>query len=760
MDFDEEKEEKVDLLELWRVIVKRKWVIIISGVIVFLIIGMRTFTTTPQYKATATLLIENETSKVLSMENEFGLRSQFNNLRFFNTQLVLLKSESLAERVARNLNLPSRPEFSPAKKSFNISGFAKNLLSLKWIFPNKKPQETESDLLEELNPYSAAAERVRRNIEVSPIRETKVVKVSYTSPFPVLATKIVNTLAAEFISFSIEKRYETTQQASDFLSESIGNLNADLDAKERELQRYGKEKKLFFLNDTESTAVSKFADLNQAYTEAQIDRIKAEAVYLELKDSSLDSVPRFVNDPVIHQLKAEYTNMLNEYEEKSEIFKSTYPEMVQLKAKLDSMKKELKKAVDSAESEYHSALKKEGFLKNLLDQQRTNVSRMNSNAILYNSLKIEVENKRKLLNTLVERENEALVSARLGGFKTSSVSTIDKAKVPKSPVSPNKKLNFVLALLISVFGGGSLCFLLEYLDNTIKGPEEIEQLAGLPSIGVIPYLSPDGAKRKRKYGYHSGYGYSYSYGEGSSKEKEAYKEIKSIDLVNHFYPRFYLSEDYRTVRTSILLSHAGSPPKTITFSSALPEEGKTSNVANMGVAFSQLGKRILIIDADLRKPRLHRVFKVRNIMGLSGFLTGKVPIRDAVQLTNVENVWLIPSGPIPPNPSELLNSDRMRQLLEETQKLYDIVLLDSPPILAASDPVILSSLTDGIVLLVKSAKTTQKPFLSAVEHLKRANAKIIGVLFNEAKKGGGDYYYSKYHKYYRGSDYSAENIGN
>ena len=760
MDFNEEREERVDLLELWRVIVKRRWAIVIFGVIVFLLIGIRTFTATPQYKAIATLLIENETSKVLNMETEFGVRSQWHDINFFNTQLVLLKSESLAERVARNLNLPSRPEFGPAKKSFSFFSFAKNLLSLKWIFPGKKPQETEPDILEEVNPYSDAAERVRQNIEVSPIRATRAVKVSYTSPFPVLAAEIVNTLTDGFIDFSIEKRYETTQQASDFLSESIVNLNADLNAKERELQRYGKEKKLFFLSDTESTAVSKFADLSQAYTQTQIARITAEAVFLELRDSSVDSVSRFVNDPAIHQLKTEYSKMLNDYEEKSEIFRPTYPEMVQLKAKLDSMKKELNKAVDSAESEYRSALKKELSLKELLDQQRSNVSMMNSNAILYNSLKIEAENKRKLLNSLVERQNEALVSARLGGFKTSNISTIDKAKVPKSPVSPNKKLNFILALLISVFGGGSLCFLLEYLDNTVKGPEEVEQLAGLPSIGVIPYLSPNGTKGKRKYGNYSEYGYSYSYGAGNPEEKEAHKEIKSIDLVNHFYPRFYLSEDYRTVRTSILLSHAGSPPKTITFSSALPKEGKTANVANMGVAFSQLGKRTLIIDADLRKPRLHRVFKVRNIVGLSSILTGKVPIRDVVQLTKVENVWLIPSGPIPPNPAELLNSDRMRQLLEEAQKLYDIVLLDTPPVLVASDPVILSSLTDGVVFIVKAGKTTQKPFLSAVEILKRANAKIIGVLFNEAKKGEGDYYYSKYHKYYRGSDYSAEDVGN
>jgi len=449
--------------------------------------------------------------------------------------------------------------------------------------------------------------------------------------------------------------------------------------------------------------------------------------------------------------------MKNEYEEKSKIFKSSYPDMVKLKAKLDSMKEELKseieKAVDLAESGYRADLKKESSLKTLLEKQRADVVRMNSNAILYNSLKIEVENKRKLLNSLVQRQNETLVSARLGGLKTSNISIIDRGEVPKSPVSPKKKRNLILAFLIGILGGGGLCFLLEYLDNTVKGPEDVEKLAGLPSLGVIPYLPPEGVRRKKRYGFYSKY--KYSDGKQNPGEEESPLDVKEIEFVNEFYPKLSVSEDYRTVRTSILLSQTEAPPKTIAFSSSMPQEGKTATVTNMAVSYSQLEKKVLIIDADLRKPRLHRLFKIKNVTGLSGYLTGRVSIKDAIQKTSHENIWIISSGPIPPNPAELLNSDRMKELLDDMKEKFDVVLLDTPPILAVVDALIVSSLSESMVFIIKAGKTARMPFLRAVDELKQAKTKIIGVVFNEVKIKEREYY-SPYYHYYRTNYYGGE----
>ena len=743
-----EKRKSLDLWEYWRVITKRKWVIITFASALVFFTGVFSFLATPKYKATTTLLIEDEASKILSIEETFSYQPQvFRDLRFFNTQLKLLKSKSLAERVARKVNLLSQEEFSTDKKKKSFSASIKEFISFKWIKKRNESNEKRDNPIILSNPYSKVVKSVLANLEVKPIHDTKLVDVSFSSSSPILATEITNTLAEEFISFSVEKRYETTQQASDFLSEQIASLREDLAAKERELQRYGQEKELYFLSDTENTTVSKLADLNAAYTQAQINRINAEAVYRELKDLKKGYLPQFVNNLVIQELITEYAKIKNEYEEKSKKFKSSYPEMIQLNAKLESMWSEMEKSVDAAESEYRSTLNKENSLKKLFDEQKADVARMDSNAILYNSIKIEVENKRRLLNTLGERQSETEVFARLGGLKTSNISIIDRAEIPNEPVFPKKKFNLILAFIFGIFGGVGLCFVFEYLDNTVKGPEDIEKLASLASLGVIPFLSPEGVKKQKKHSYYSRDKYSYS---GKNPKSEDNKpEIKHIELVNYLNPNFFISEDYRTVRTSILLSHAENPPKTIVFSSALPKEGKTTTVANMAVSFSQLSKKVLVIDSDLRKPRLHRIFKARNSTGLSGYLTGKVSLEEAIQKTSVDNVWILPSGLIPPYPAELLNSKKMREMLQELKRKFDLILLDTTPVLGVIDAVIVSSIADSTVLVIKAGETEKKPFLNAIGELRMAKTKILGVVFNSLKVSRGNYSFMDYYRYYR-----------
>jgi len=478
MNGKEEKKE-VDLLEYWRVIVKRKWVIIAVTTAIILFVGFFSFTATPIYRATTTLLIEGSSSGMLSIQEFFAspYRSYDYMGRDFNTQLKLLTSRGLAERVAIKMNLRARPEFRTAKRPRrSLSGTIKNIISFRWILriiPRKKAKSQDQVQRKQLDPNSMMAFTVLGGLGVFPIEDTRIVQLSYSSPHPVLAADIVNAVAEEFINYSIEIRYEATQQASEFLTEQIAQLREDLAAKERELQRYGEEKKILLLSDRESSVVSKFSELDTAYTQAQINRIKNEVYYRELKALKVDSLPQFINNPLIQGLKTRYSNLKNEYEVKRKIFKPDYPEMIQLKVRLDSVRQELeseiRKAVDAAESEYRSAFKKESSLKSLLDSQRAEVSRMSSNAILYNSIKIEVENKRMLLNSLVAKQNEALVSARLGGLRSSNIKIIDKAMVPGGPFSPNPSRDLMLAFLVGIFGGVGLCFLLEYLDNTVKG---------------------------------------------------------------------------------------------------------------------------------------------------------------------------------------------------------------------------------------------------------------------------------------------------
>lgn len=753
MNTKTEKKE-IELLDFWRIAIKRKWIVVSVVAVLLIVAGVSSFTKTRLYDATATILIEEPGSNMLNIEEMFNMGPYYRYDMlgvYFNTQLKLLTSRSLAERVARKMNLQDRPELQE-RHGLSINPFrtVRKFLSLRWIMPRRKPQaeELEPEFRPGQDPNSAYAFMVLGGLSVVPVEETRLVSVSFTSPHPVLSADVVNTVVEEFINYSVEMRYEATQQASEFLSEQISQLREDLASKEKEIQKYGEEKKLLYLDDKESTVLSKFAELNTAFTQAQIDRIKAEASYRELKDLRIDSLPQYVNNTLIQNLKTEYSRINNEYNEKIKVFKPDYPDMIKLRARLDSMKNELEseieKAVEASRSEYRANLKKEESLGSLLEDQRLSVAKMNNNAILYNSLKIEVENKRTLLNSLVAKQNETLVSARLKGLKTSNIKIIDRALVPGGAASPNTSRNMTIALLLGLFLGVGLAFFMEYLDNTVKSPEDAEKLVDLPSLGIIPFISPNGMKGRP--GYYSPY--SHSYGKETAGEPGSVPELKEVELINHQFPHLSISEDYRTLRTSILFSHADSTPKAISFTSAFPQEGKTATVVNTAVSFAQLEKKVILIDADLRKPRLHKIFKVRNLQGLSSYLTGKISLKDAIQKTSVDNLWIISSGPHPPNPAELLESRKMKEVIGSLKEMFDVILLDSPPVLAVIDPLIICALVDGAVLVVRAGKTTRKGLTRAVVEVTKSKAQIIGLVFNEMKiKRGSGYYSPDYHGY-------------
>jgi polysaccharide biosynthesis transport protein len=700
------EKREIDLLEYGRVVLKRKWVLMTFAAVLVILAAVLSFTKKPLYRATATLLIDEPGASLLNIQDILNAgayyRSDFLGT-YFNTQLRLLTSRSLAERVSKRLNVAARPEFRPAR-----------------------PAAAASD--------ASYAFDILGGLSIAPIAETRLVYVSYVSPHAALAADVVNALVEEFVDFSVETRYEATKQTSEFLTEQVALLREDLKRKEEDLQKYGTEKNLLYLSGDESTVVNKFSDVATALTTAQIERYAKESVYRELRNLSVDALPESVSNPTIQALKTQYSQVKSEYDEKGRIYRPEYPEMVQLKARLDAtrgtLQEEIRKAVDAAESEYRSALKKENSLQGLLDEQRGDVAKMNKNAIFYHTLRTEVENMRTLLSTLVAKQNEIQVSSQLGGLRTSNIKVVDRALVPRAPFTPNVKRNLLMALLLGLFGGLGLVFLVEYMDNTVKGPEDVDKLVQLPSLGIIPFLTADGGRKKNDV-----YGSYRSYGAEEDKAGERGPEVREVELINHLYPKFSIAEDYRTVRTSILFSHADAAPKTIVFTSTLPQEGKTATVSNLAVSFAQLEGRVLLIDADLRKPRLSKIFNLRNVTGLSSFLAGKGTFEEVVQKTSIDNIWTIPSGPHPPNPAELLNSKRMKDLLAEAKEKFSVVLLDTPPVLAVIDPVIVASLADSTVFVVRAGKTTRRPLVRAVEEIRKSKADIIGVVFNEVRIG-------------------------
>jgi succinoglycan biosynthesis transport protein ExoP len=765
-----EKTNEIDLMGIWHIVLKRRWVVITFVLLTVTIAAIISFTSTPIYQATATILIENQRPAGLSIEELFSDRNYVSDFQgvYFNTQLELLHSRALGERVAKKLNLGSRPEFQQQQQTVTPMGIfraLKGFVTLRWLRSPKRPPSAASragayeDLADERNAVMAA--QVVGAVQVNVVERTGIVNVSYKSPNPGLAAEIVNTLAEEFYDYSIETRYEATQQASEFLSEQIAQLREDLAVKERELQKYGQEKNLMVLDSREDTVVGKFSEMNNSYTAAQITRVKKEAALKELRSLNVDTISnsQSVNSPTVNAILQNYIQTKNEYQEKLRTFRETYPEMQRIKARMDSQRSELqneiKNAVAAAEGEYRTAVQEESSLKNLMENQKQTVLNTNSNKILYNALQIEVDNMRTLLAFLVNKQNETQVSARISGQRTSNVRVVDKALVPQSPVSPNVKRNIMMGLLLGLFLGLGLAFGVEFMDTSIKSPEDVEKLVGLPSLGIVPTFSVDGASGKNLYLDY------YSYGQKDKVAPELKKDGKEtpIELVNHYYPNLAVSEAYRTIRTSILFSHADREAfQVITFSSAFPQEGKSTTTTNISVSFAQLGDKVLLIDADLRRPRLHRIFKTRNVQGLSNVLTGRVPLKDAIQKTFVENLWLLPSGPVPPNPAELLNSARMRQVVGQLKETFNYVFIDSPPLLFVSDASILSSISDSTVIVLRPEKAHRKPFLTSITEIQRAKPNLIGVVFNDVnyKKSVYSYDKYKYHYHYRGKYSNAQ----
>jgi capsular exopolysaccharide synthesis family protein len=721
----------IDVLEYWKVVWKRRWVVAAAVGVLLALSALLSFTKTPLYKAVAVLQIEEPQSKMLSVQDILNTATSSSAFMgpYFNTQLQLLQSRSLAERVAKKMNLGARPEVRASQETRrSLFASLRSLLSLRWL----RPTPEEGTLPAENAPgksQTALAEMILDGFGVYPVPETQLVHLDYTSPYPQLAAEIVNALGDEFILYSIESRFAATQQTNEFLNEEIARLRDELASKERELQKYSDDKKIVPLNDRESTIATQYTEVQSEYVKAQAARVESEVKYRDLARLRVDDLPPIVSDESIQTIKTSYLQSLSDYEEKTRTtYRPEHPDMVALKTRIDTLKTrlegEIRKSVEAAQSEYSRALNREVELKKLLETKRVDVSRIGTDSILASQLQTDVASIRNLLNSLNAKQAETQVSARMSGLRTSNIKVVDRALVPDKPFSPNVKRNLIVALLLGLMLGTGAAFGAHFLDNTVKTPEDLEKLTGLPSLGIIPHFASNGSKAKA-----DGYGlYGLPAEAGGTKDRAS-----EVELINHLFPKISIAKDYRTVRTSILFSRGDGESKVIAFTSTQPREGKSATLSNLAISFAQLGERVLAIDADLRKPRLDKIFKVRNAVGLSDYLAGRAPLEDVVQKTPIDHFWLVPSGPHPPNPAELLNSRKMADLLAAIRKRYDIVLIDLPPVLAVIDPVIVCSQADMTLLVLKTGQTTRKMLLRTIQELQKAKARLSGVIFNDAR---------------------------
>lgn len=714
---DEMDDRKVfDLTNYWQVIVKRKWTIIASALTVLAVVTAYSFMVRPVYTAEGTILIEREPN-ILSFDEMFQIES-FND-DYFQTQYKLLQSRALADETIDRLKLYENPKFVGRMK-------------------NVKGKDFKSDSVIRGDLFEAFSARLR----VNPVRQTRLVTVSFKDSDPKFAAEVLNTLFNAFIDMNVETKYEATKQASDFLINQIDTIRGEIEENEKKLQAYGAEKNIIALSDKETTVLETLGGFNKALTDAHIDLIQKETYYNEIKSASPDFIPEAINNALIQRLREDYARLSRDYEKKKEIRLPDYPEMKRLKAELEAAKTDLEyqtqSIIRSAYSDYQSALRKFQSLGAAFNKQKEEAIQLNSSAITYNSLKMETDNKKSLLESLLKRQSETGVSARLKGLRTSNVRIVDKASVPAHPSSPKKKLNIALALLIGLFGGLGLAFFFEYLDDSIKGIEDVERISGFPTLGVVPAFGRAGLK--------PGYG---EYAESPAAARPAKGELKSIELIAYKSPHSSYAENYRTIRTALLLSAPEAHLKTIIVTSPLAREGKSTTLSNLAITLAQAGKQVVIIDADLRNPSQHKIFKIPNQQGLTNYLTGGAKLDAVFKPTDIPHLILANAGPVPPNPMELLGSNPMSEFLDRLKKNVDYILVDTPPLLAVSDAMVLGSMVDRAILVIEGGKTPREALRRSREKLEMHRIKCLGVIINNVRMKESDHYFaSHYYKHY------------
>jgi len=734
----------ISLRELGLIFLKRKWIVISTVLAVLAVATLVSFMIIPTYIAVGQILIEREPN-ILSFEDAFQIEP-FND-DYYQTQFRLLQSRALAAATIDRARLIENEAF--------VASVTES---------QKLPV---GDLKNDVLLRGKLIDKFLRRLSVRLVRQTRLVQASFRDHDPKFATLALNGLFESYIEMNIQRRFQATEQATDFLTTQIVTLQAEIESNEKRLQEYGKEKNIIALSNTENTVIAKLGELNKALTDAQINRVNKETYYNEIRVATPDYIPDALANPLIQKIREEYNRLSREYTKQSQTFMPDYPEIRRMKAELETARKamedETQALVKRAFSDYQVALTKERALAEVFNGQKREAFQLNSNAIQYNSLQIQVQNEKNLLESLMKRKSETDVSSRLKGLRTSNVWVVDKAEVPVSPSSPNKKKNMILALLAGLIGGLTLAFIFDRLDSTIKDSDDVQKYAGMPMLGMVPAFSGNGPKGGAGAAEKGGGGDSddsdgrahrlFTLGTGTpsledSETKGRGKESEFTDLIVHFSPRSSFSEHYRSIRTTLLLMAADGTLRSIAVMSALPREGKTATVCNLAVALAQADRRVLIIDGDLRKPRLHRIFRVKNLNGLTKYLTTDVALEEVLRATSIPRLSLINAGPVPPNPAELLGSRKVPQMIETCKDRYDFILVDTPPVLAVSDALVLGPWLDGVIMVVHGGKTPRDALKRAKEKLDAHRVRGTGVILNNVRAAYYEDYYARLYDEY------------
>jgi succinoglycan biosynthesis transport protein ExoP len=716
------------LLDYLLVLRKHQWLILTFLVTVVTLVSIATFKMKPVYEATARIEIDRDTSSILPFQN-VSSDAAFDDLQnYIETQSKILVSDTLAMATIRKLNLNNDPAFSD-----------------------------EGGGKEPLPVLSATAEPITKpgilgafegSLSVKLVPNTRLLDVTFESTDPKVAARVLNAHLEEFKLQNFNNRLNSSTNASDYLTGELADTKKKFEDAEQKRLIYERENQIWTVDEKQNITTQKVSEIDKELTSAQEDRIKKQADFDMAGKGNIDSLPAIRESAQISSLTTKQSELRQQYiAETTSKLGPNFPSVKALQEQIKNLdtlvSNEKKNIVGRIEQDYHIALQREMLLTQALDKQKGEANRMAEKLVEYNLLVRDVESNKQLYDGLSQKLKEAGISQ---GLHPENIRIIDPAMVPSGPSRPNRARNILMAFLVGLVGGLGLAFLREYMDNTVKTPDDIERLAKLPSLAVVPSFGAlDGGKRSRM---------SKLLNSASANGKDM-----NVELVSYSMPQSQVSEAFRSLRTSLLLSQAEHPPQVILVTSALPREGKTTAAVNLAVTLAQLGDRTLLIDADLRKPGVTRALSLPEgkYAGLSSYLAG-VSSMDLVTVPHpvIPNLCVVPTGPIPPNPADLLSSARMHQGINDLRSEYKFIVVDSPPVMAATDAVILSVLVDGVLLVVRSGETPKEAFTRTRDLLGGVKCRMLGVLLNAVDSSAPDYYYSyRYYPYSYGG-YSHE----
>jgi polysaccharide biosynthesis transport protein len=691
---------------------KHQWLILSFMLAVVTIVSIATFRMQPVYVATTRIEIDRENANILPFQGTDSYDYMVDLENYIETQSKILTSETLALQTIRGSALAAQPEDADSEASSAA-------LATGSLANQKRPPELGGFL---------ASLGVRR------VPNSRLLDVSFESTNPLLASQIVNAHIKNFIDQNRRSHYQSTTEATAWLTDQLDELRIKVKNSEDARLEYEKKNQIWELDDKQNITTQRLADVNRQLTETQTEVMKKQALYEFARSGDADFVQIRESGSVQELIKkradtyAQYADTLNQYG-------PNFPKAQRLQAQLkeldENVGKEKKAVVLRLESDYHEARQREELLRRTLDQQKAETNQMSERMVQYNMLKRDAEGNKALYDGLLTKLKEAGISSAL---QSSNIRVVDPAMIPSYPSRPAKARNVLLAFLVGLVGGIGLALLREYMDNTVKTPDDVERLARLPSLAVVPTFSDSNSNGRRGRLFPS---------------IAANGHQKPVELVAQHLPKSQMSEAFRALRTSLLLSQADHPPQVILVTSALPREGKTTAAANLAVTLAQLGDRTLLIDADLRKPGIGRLLDLGNgkYAGLSSYLAG-VSSLDLVTIQHpaIPNLSAIPTGPLPPNSADLLSSHKLADAIVELRTKFKFIVIDTPPIMAATDAVVLSVQADGVLLVVRSGETPKEAFTRARDLLLSVKCHLLGVVLNAVDSSAPDYYYS--YRYY------------